>query len=180
MEEAVTKILEYIGEDPEREELKKTPGRVKEAYEYLTSGYDRDIEDELNGAVFEVDYDEMVLEKDVEVFSLCEHHMLPFYGKAHIAYIPDGKVIGLSKLPRIVDIYSRRLQMQERMTVQIADCIEEVLDPWGVAVVIDAFHLCMTMRGVQKQNAHTVTSSMLGGFRSDARTRSEFMELIND
>ncbi len=178
MEDIIRKLLIKIGEDPEREGLLNTPKRVGDSYEFLTSGYSRDIKKELNDALFSVNYDEMVLVKDIDMFSLCEHHLLPFFGKAHVAYIPKGKVIGLSKLPRIVEIFSRRLQVQERLTVEIANCIQELLNPWGVGVVIEALHLCMTMRGVQKQNALTVTSSMLGGFRKDARTRMEFMQLI--
>ncbi len=178
MEDLIKQLLVRLGEDPEREGLKKTPKRMADSLAFLTSGYNRKIEDELNGAVFSEDYDEMVLVKDIDVYSLCEHHLMPFFGKAHIAYIPEGKVIGLSKLPRIVEIFSRRLQVQERMTVQIANCVQELLNPWGVAVIVEAVHLCMSMRGVQKQNAVTVTSSMLGGFRKDARTRQELMELI--
>lgn len=171
-------ILNEIGEDPSREGLKRTPHRVAKAYEYLTQGYNKKIEDILNGAIFEEKYDEMVIVKDIDFYSMCEHHMLPFYGKVHIAYIPNGKIVGLSKLPRIVDAYARRLQVQERMTQQIADTIEEYLSPAGVAVVIEAYHMCMMMRGVEKQNSITTTSAMHGVFSEDTRTRSEFLNLI--
>ncbi|AFN75217.1 GTP cyclohydrolase I [Melioribacter roseus P3M-2] len=178
VENAVLTILNEIGEDPSREGLKRTPHRVAKAYEYLTQGYNKKIEDILNGAIFEEKYDEMVIVKDIDFYSMCEHHMLPFYGKVHIAYIPNGKIVGLSKLPRIVDAYARRLQVQERMTQQIADTIEEYLSPAGVAVVIEAYHMCMMMRGVEKQNSITTTSAMHGVFSEDTRTRSEFLNLI--
>ncbi len=176
--ELVRELLHQIGEDPEREGLLKTPDRFEKAIRYLTSGYDKDPKEILNGAVYEEPYDEMVAIRDIELFSLCEHHLLPFYGKCHVAYIPDGKLIGLSKIPRLVDVFARRLQVQERLTSQIANCLQEILKPQGVAVVIEAFHLCMAMRGVEKQHAFALTSSMLGVFRKDSRSRSEFMNLI--
>jgi GTP cyclohydrolase I len=179
LEEAVKDILTVIGEDPTREGLLRTPRRVAEAYELLTSGYKQDINKVLNGAVFTEKYDEMVIVKDIDFFSLCEHHMLPFYGKAHVAYIPNGKILGLSKIPRIVEVFARRLQVQERMTQQIAETFFEALEPDGVAVVIEARHLCMMMRGVEKQNSVATTSAMLGSFREDERTRNEFLKLIN-
>ena len=171
-------LLVSVGEDPKRQGLKRTPQRVQASYEYLTSGYKKNIKEVLNAAVFEEEYDEMVVMKDIEIYSLCEHHLLPFYGKCHIAYIPKGRIVGLSKMPRIVDVFARRLQVQERLTSQIANCLKEALDPLGVAVVIEALHLCMAMRGVEKQNATCVTSSMLGSFRTDRSTRMEFMNLI--
>ena len=177
--ELVIEILKEIGENPDREGLLKTPHRVAKSYEFLTSGYQKDISKVLNGAIFNEKYDEMVLVKNIDFYSLCEHHMLPFYGKIHIAYIPDGKIIGLSKIPRIVDIFSRRLQVQERMTQQIADTINEYLEPQGVAVVSEAFHMCMMMRGVQKQNSSATASAVHGIFKEDARTRSEFLNLIS-
>ena len=167
-----------MGEDPGRQGLRKTPRRVEASMKYLTSGYRTDIREVLNGAVFNEEYDEMVIMKDLDVYSLCEHHLLPFYGKCHVAYIPNGKIIGLSKMPRIVDIFARRLQVQERLTHQIADCLKEALNPHGVAVVIEALHLCRAMRGVEKQNATCVTGSMLGAFRNDRSTRMEFFNLI--
>jgi len=173
----VETILTEIGEDPEREGLLKTPKRVAKAYEYLTSGYNKDITKVLNGAIFSEDYDEMVLVRNIDFYSMCEHHMLPFFGKVHIAYIPDGKIVGLSKLPRIVEVFARRLQVQERMTKEIADTINEHLKPKGVAVVSEAYHMCMMMRGVQKQNSITTTSAFTGEFRN-AETRSEFLRLI--
>jgi GTP cyclohydrolase I len=178
MEGLIKKILEDLGEDPARAGLKKTPQRVKESLNYLTQGYRKDIKDILNGAVFEEKYDEMVIVKDIDLFSLCEHHLLPFFGRCHIAYIPKGKIIGLSKLPRVVEVFSKRLQVQERLTTQIADSINEAISPQGVAVVIEALHLCMVMRGVEKQNCKAVTSAMLGAFRSNKATRMEFMSLI--
>lgn len=171
-------ILQALGEDSEREGLKRTPERIEESLRFLTSGYKMSVADVLNGAIFEEQCDEMVLIKDIELYSLCEHHMLPFYGKCHVAYIPNGKIIGLSKVSRIVDIFMRRLQVQERLTNQIAESLMQSLSPKGVAVVIEAVHFCMTMRGVQKQNAVCVTSSLLGTFRSDRGTRMEFMNLI--
>lgn len=171
-------ILNEIGENPSREGLLKTPKRVARAYEYLTSGYHKDIHKVLNDAIFTEDYDEMVLVKDIDFYSMCEHHMLPFFGKVHIAYIPDGKIVGLSKLPRIVDVFARRLQVQERMTKEIAETISEYLKPKGVAVVSEAYHMCMMMRGVEKQNSSTTSSSMLGVFKDDPKTRLEFLSLI--
>src|SRR5512138_1594361 len=178
MEDLIRQLLAELGEDPAREGLARTPHRVAKSLAFLTSGYSADIDEVLNDALFTVDYNEMVIVKDIDFYSLCEHHILPFFGKCHVAYIPRHKVIGLSKIPRLVDIYARRLQIQERMTSQIADTIREKIDPLGVAVVVEATHLCMAMRGVEKQNSFAVTSSMLGTFRSDARTRSEFLELI--
>jgi GTP cyclohydrolase I len=171
-------VIEAIGEDPQRDGLLRTPERVEKALRFLTSGYTTDIKKIVNDAVFAVKYDEMVIVKDIEFFSLCEHHMLPFYGKVHIAYIAKDHVIGLSKLPRIVDAFARRLQIQERMTQQIAECIQETLDPQGVAVVAEAQHFCMMMRGVEKQHSGTVTSAMLGAFRKNKETRDEFLSLI--
>src|SRR5213595_1238932 len=178
MQDVIRRLLAEMGEDPSREGLLDTPKRVEKAYRFLTSGYDADIDRALNNALFTVDYSEMVIVKDVDFYSLCEHHLLPFFGKCHIAYIPTTKVIGLSKIPRLVDVFSRRLQVQERLTSQIADTISEKIAPLGVAVVIEATHLCMSMRGVQKQNSFAVTSAMLGAFRNNARTRMEFLELI--
>jgi GTP cyclohydrolase I len=175
---AVRSILESIGEDAERDGLKNTPLRVARMYEEILQGYHTDPDTLINGALFEVAYDEMVVVKDIEYYSLCEHHMVPFYGVAHVAYIPRGKVLGLSKIPRVVDMFARRLQVQERMTRQIADFLEEVLHPRGVAVVVEGAHLCSMMRGVRKANARMVTSAVLGGFKTDARTRSEFFEHI--
>ncbi len=178
IEELTRQLLSAIGENPGRQGLKLTPKRVETSFHYLTSGYHRDVREVLNGAVFDEEYDEMVIMKDIDIYSLCEHHLLPFYGKCHVAYIPQGKIIGLSKIPRIVDIFARRLQVQERLTHQVADCLKEALDPLGVAVIIEAVHLCMAMRGVEKQNATCVTSTMLGAFRSDRSTRMEFMNII--
>ncbi len=178
IEENVTSILEEIGEDPKREGLLRTPNRVAKAYKYFTKGYSEDVEKLLNNAVFNEHYDEMVIVKDIDFYSLCEHHMLPFFGKCHIAYIPKGKIVGLSKLPRMVEMYSRRLQVQERMTREIGDMINKVLKPKGVAVVTEASHLCMMMRGVEKQNSIALASCMLGNFKSDEKTRSEFLKLI--
>ena len=174
----IQELLLSFGEDPRRQGLLKTPARVEASLKYLTSGYQKDAKAVINAALFDEQYDEMVVMKDLDVFSLCEHHLLPFYGKCHIAYIPNGRIIGLSKMPRIVDIFARRLQVQERLTQQIADSLKESLSPHGVAVVIEAFHLCMAMRGVEKQNATCVTSAMLGVFRTDRSTRMEFMNLI--
>ncbi len=172
-------LIEAIGEDPARPGLLKTPMRVANAWMDLTAGYRVDLDQLLNGAVFEEDANEMIVVQDIEMYSLCEHHFLPFYGKCHVAYIPDGKIIGLSKLPRIVDAYAKRVQVQERLTTQIANAIQDLLQPLGVAVVIEAFHLCMMMRGVQKQNATTKTSTMLGHFRSNSKTRAEFLSILN-
>ena len=176
----VSDLLSEIGEDPKRDGLLNTPKRVAKAYEFFTSGYKKKIEEVLNNAVFDVKYDEMVLVKNIDFYSLCEHHMLPFYGKVHVAYIPDGKVLGLSKIPRIVEVFSRRLQVQERMTQQIADTIEEHLRPQGVAVVSEARHMCMMMRGVEKQNSSATASAVHGIFKEDPRTRSEFLNLISN
>ncbi|NBC85839.1 MAG: GTP cyclohydrolase I FolE [Bacteroidetes bacterium] len=173
----VEDVLSQLGEDPEREGLKKTPERVAKAYQFLTHGYSQDARAILEGALFEEAYDEMILVKDIELYSLCEHHMLPFYGKAHVAYIPDGRIVGLSKIPRTVEVFARRLQVQERLTMQIRDAIDDVLQPLGTAVVIEARHLCMMMRGAEKQNSMTTTSSMSGEFE-EHRTRAEFMRLI--
>jgi GTP cyclohydrolase I len=178
-EQIVHQMLEEIGEDPQREGLLRTPHRVAKAWGFLTSGYAKDIRKELNGAVFEEKYSEMVIIKDIDFFSTCEHHMLPFFGRAHVAYIPNGKIIGLSKIPRIVEVFSRRLQVQERMTQQIADTLYEALTPLGVGVVIEARHMCMMMRGVEKQNSAATTSAMLGVFRDDVKTRQEFLTLTN-
>ena len=178
IEAAVTRILTEIGEKPERDGLQKTPARVAAAMRFFTKGYSEDPLETLNNALFDVDYDEMVLVKDIDFYSLCEHHMVPFFGRAHVGYIPDGKVVGLSKIPRLVDMFARRLQVQERFTMQVASIIEDVLRPKGVAVVVEAKHLCMVMRGVEKQNSFAITSSMRGVFNSDPKTRSEFMELI--
>ena len=175
----VETLLSEIGENPEREGLLNTPDRVAKAYKFLTKGYNEKIEDVLNGAVFNEKYDEMVLVKNIDFYSLCEHHVLPFYGKVHIAYIPDGKIVGLSKIPRIVEVFSRRLQVQERMTQEIADTINKYLEPQGVAVVSEAYHMCMMMRGVEKQNSSATASAVHGIFKEDARTRAEFMNLIS-
>jgi len=175
----VKDLLNEIGEDPKREGLLETPRRVAGAYEFLNSGYQMNVEEVMNQAVFNEKYDEMVLVKNIDFYSLCEHHMLPFYGKVHVAYIPDGKIIGLSKIPRLVEVFSRRLQVQERMTQEIADTLENYLQPKGVAVVAEAFHMCMMMRGVQKQNSSATTSAVHGVFKEDARTRSEFINLIS-
>jgi len=180
IKELIEELLVQIGEDPNREGLRKTPERFEKAIRFLTGGYTKDVREVLNGAIFQEPYDEMVLLKDIELFSLCDHHLLPFYGKCHVAYIPNGRLIGLSKIPRIVDLFARRLQIQERLTSQIANCLQEALQPKGVGVVIEAFHLCVAMRGVEKQHAFAVTSSMLGAFRTDQRTRLEFMNLIRD
>jgi len=178
LEQHVRAILQEIGEDPERDGLQRTPHRVAKSLRFLTKGYEQDPDTLLNGALFEVTYDEMVLVKDIGFYSQCEHHMLPFFGRAHVGYIPNGKVVGLSKIPRLVEMFGRRLQVQERMTQEVAETIEEVLRPKGVGVVIEAVHLCMMMRGVEQQNSFTITSSLKGAFQDDAKTRSEFMELI--
>jgi GTP cyclohydrolase I len=172
-------MIVSLGEDPEREGLRRTPERFEKALRFLTSGYAQDPEKLLNGAMFAVCYDEMVVVKDIEMYSLCEHHMLPFFGKCHVAYIPNKRVVGLSKIPRLVNMYARRLQIQERLTSQIAHAIEDRLDPQGVGVIIEARHLCMVMRGVEKQNSKAVTSAMLGVFRENKETRDEFLSLVN-
>ncbi len=177
--EGVVSTLEAIGEDSGREGLQKTPKRVAKAMLFLTQGYAQSAADILKSAVFKESYDEMILVKDIELFSLCEHHMVPFFGKAHVAYIPNGKIVGLSKIARVVDVFARRLQVQERLTIQIREAIEKALDPQGVAVIIEATHLCMVMRGVQKQNSITTTSSMSGPFLEKTHTRAEFLRLIN-
>ena len=176
--ELIRQLLINLGEDPRREGLARTPERMENALEEMLQGHKQTVEEVVGHGVFAADCSEMVVVKDIEFYSLCEHHMLPFYGRVHVAYIPDGRIIGLSKLPRIVDVFARRLQVQERMTVQIAQAIQDVLAPKGVGVVADASHLCMMMRGVQKQNSSTMTSCLLGSFRSDARTRTEFLGLV--
>ena len=175
----IENILHAIGEDPKREGLLKTPDRVEKSLKFLTSGYEVDIDQLVNDALYSENYDEMVIVKNIDFYSLCEHHMLPFFGKCHVAYLPNGKIIGLSKVPRLVDAYGRRLQVQERLTTQIAHCIEDIVKPTGVGVVIEATHLCMSMRGVEKQNSYTTTSSMLGSFKKDPRTRAEFLSLLS-
>jgi GTP cyclohydrolase I len=179
MTDLVRQLLAALGEDPDREGLAETPRRVEKSLRFLTSGYRADVDEIINGALFNVSYNEMVMVRDIDMYSLCEHHLLPFFGKCHVAYIPDGKVIGLSKIPRVVDVFARRLQVQERLTTQIAETLMEKLKPLGVAVVIEATHLCMAMRGVEKQNSVTVTSAMRGVFHQDPRTRAEFLELIH-
>jgi GTP cyclohydrolase I len=178
MQEIIRQLLAELGEDPSREGLLDTPKRVEKAMKFLTSGYAADVDAILNNALFSVDYNEMVIVRDIDFYSLCEHHLLPFYGKCHVAYIPQGRVLGLSKIPRLVEIFARRLQIQERLTNQIAETLRQKVDPLGVAVVMEATHLCMSMRGVEKQNSFAATSAMLGVFREDARTRMDFLELI--
>ena len=178
IDDLVAKILKELGEDVRREGLERTPERVAKALKFLTSGYETDLKDVFNDALFVEDYDEMVVVKDIDVMSLCEHHLLPFIGKCHVAYLPGKKIVGLSKIPRLVEMFSRRLQVQERLTTQIAQTLQDALQPRGVAVVIEAVHLCMVMRGVEKQNSKAVTSAMLGAFRNRPETRAEFMELI--
>ncbi len=178
LERLINDFLKELGEDPAREGLERTPQRVAKAFKYLTSGYGQDVHAVLNEALFTEEYDEMVVVKDIDFYSLCEHHLLPFFGKCHIAYMPSNKIVGLSKIPRLVEMFSRRLQVQERLTTQIAQTINEVLQPRGVAVVMEALHMCMLMRGVEKQNSKAVTSAMLGAFRERPETRAEFMELI--
>ena len=178
MQDLIRQLLAELGEDPSREGLLRTPQRVEKALKFLTSGYDADIDAVLNDALFTVDYSEMVIVKDIDFYSLCEHHLLPFFGKCHVAYIPQRHVIGLSKIPRLVDVFARRLQVQERMTNQIAETIRQKVNPLGVAVVCEGTHLCMSMRGVEKQNSFAVTSAMLGAFQENARTRMEFLELV--
>ncbi len=174
----VESMLKELGEDPGRDGLERTPLRVAAAMRFFTSGYDQDPVAILNNALFEVSYDEMVVVKDIDFYSLCEHHMIPFFGRIHVGYVPNGKVVGLSKIPRLVEMLSRRLQVQERLTTQVAEAVEQVLEPKGVAVIAEAIHLCMMMRGIQQQNASAITSSMRGAFKSDSKTRSEFMDLI--
>ena len=176
----VRRMLQLIGEDPDRDGLRRTPERFEKALRFLTSGYQQDPGKLLNGAMFSACYDQMVLVKDIEIYSLCEHHLLPFFGKCHVAYIPDKKVVGLSKIPRLVNMFARRLQIQERLTSQIASAIQQSISPLGVGVVVQARHLCMVMRGVEKQNSQTVTSAMLGSFRENAQTREEFLSLIRE
>ncbi len=178
MQDIIRELLGAMGENPTREGLVDTPKRVEQSLRFLTSGYAADVDEVLNNALFAVDYNEMVIVKDIDFYSLCEHHLLPFFGKCHVAYIPNGKVVGLSKIPRLVDVFSRRLQVQERLTNQIAGTIRDKIQPLGVAVVTEATHLCMSMRGVERQNSVAVTSAMLGAFRDDARTRAEFLDLI--
>jgi GTP cyclohydrolase IA len=179
-QELLRELLLRLGEDPDRDGLRRTPERMQKALEYLTKGYQQDPTAVLQGALFEVSYDEMVIVKDIEMFSLCEHHLLPFFGKVHVAYIPNGRVLGLSKIPRLVDIFARRLQVQERLTVQIAETIQEAIQPQGVGVVVEARHLCVMMRGVEKQHSAAVTSHMLGSFRNSDKTREEFLSLIRN
>jgi len=179
IEKLIHELLIQIGEDPNREGIKKTPERVAKAWQFLAKGYEQNLDKIINNAIFSEDYDEMVTVKDIDFFSLCEHHMLPFFGKAHVAYIPDGKIIGLSKVPRIIEMFSRRLQVQERMTQQIAETLNDVLNPKGVAVVLEGEHMCMQMRGVEKQNSYATTSAMTGRFRADSRTREEFLNIIS-
>jgi GTP cyclohydrolase I len=174
----IEQLLKELGEDAQREGLEKTPERVEKALRYLTSGYEKDVKDVLNDALFVEDYDEMVIVKDIDFFSVCEHHLIPFFGRCHVAYMPRHKIVGLSKIPRLVEMFSRRLQVQERLTTQIATTLNEALEPRGVAVVVEAIHLCMLMRGVEKQNSKAITSAMLGAFRDRPETRAEFMELI--
>ena len=178
LEGLVHTMLKELGEDPGRDGLERTPARVARSLRTFTAGYAQDPSEVLQGALFDVSYDEMVLVRDIDFYSLCEHHLLPFFGRVHIGYIPNGKVVGLSKLPRVVEIFARRLQVQERLTTQLAETIEDVLSPRGVGVVVEAIHLCMMMRGVEKQNSSAITSSMRGAFQNDSKTRSEFMELI--
>lgn len=180
MEERLREIIEMLGEDPRRQGLERTPRRVARSLRFLTSGYQQDLDEVLNGAMFDVTYDEMVIVRDIEIFSLCEHHLLPFFGRCHVAYIPNKKVIGLSKIPRVVDVFARRLQIQERLTQQIAETLMEKINPRGIGVIIEARHLCMIMRGVEKQNSVAVTSHMLGVFREEQRTRDEFLTLVRE
>ena len=178
VENLIENLLKEIGEDPSREGLLKTPSRVAKSWEYLSKGYHQDLQTLINEAVFKEDYDQMVVVKDIEFYSMCEHHLLPFFGRAHIAYIPDGKIIGLSKIPRMVDMFARRLQVQERMTNEVASTLNDALSPKGVAIIIEAQHMCMQMRGVEKRYSYMSTSSMLGIFRTDSKTRKEFLDLI--
>ena len=176
---AVRKQLELLGEDPAREGLLRTPARVARSLQWLTRGYGESVDKVVGEAIFKDEHDSMIMVRDIELYSMCEHHMLPFFGKAHVAYIPNGRIIGLSKLPRIVDVFARRLQVQERLTEQVAEALTDILQPRGVGVVIEAYHLCMMMRGVEKQNSKTITSALLGTFRTDAKTRDEFLRLAN-
>ncbi len=178
MEELVEEQLRRMGEDPDRESLRATPRRVGESLDFLTRGYEMSVEEAIGDGIFDESHDSMVLVKDIEIYSLCEHHLLPFFGKAHVAYIPDGRILGLSKVPRVVDVFARRLQIQERLTEQVAQAIQDALEPRGVGVVVEAYHLCMMMRGVEKQNSKTITSAVRGNFRSDPRTRDEFLGLV--
>src|SRR5687767_9732011 len=178
-QELVRRLLQGLGEDPERPGLQRTPERVEKSLRWLTQGYELTVADAIGHAVFDEDHHNMVLVRDIEMYSLCEHHLLPFFGKVHVAYIPNGRIVGLSKLPRVVDVFARRLQVQERLTEQIAEAIDDVLSPLGVGVVIEAYHLCMMMRGVEKQNSRTITSALRGVFRDDARTREEFLSLAH-
>ncbi|MDE1155484.1 MAG: GTP cyclohydrolase I FolE [Acidobacteriaceae bacterium] len=178
MQQIYAELLSRVGEDPTRDGLLRTPERMEKAMAFLTKGYHQTVEEVLHEALFDVDYDEMVIVKDIEFYSLCEHHLLPFFGRAHVAYVPNGKVLGLSKLPRIVDVFARRLQVQERLTQQIAEAVQEAVNPQGVGVVLEAEHLCMMMRGVEKQRSSTVTSSMLGVFKTQLQTRNEFLSLV--
>jgi GTP cyclohydrolase I len=178
-ETLVREMLEQIGEDPNREGLQRTPNRVEASLKWLTRGYGMDVEAVIGDGIFHEKHESMICVRDIEIYSLCEHHMLPFYGKAHVAYLPDGKIVGLSKIPRVVEVFARRLQVQERLTDQVADALCRVLKPLGVGVVIEAYHLCMMMRGVEKQNSKTVTSALRGAFRDDAKTRDEFLRLVH-
>ena len=178
-EELVHEMLTLLGENPERDGLKRTPARVASSLQWLTRGYQMSVEDVIGDAVFEEKHENMILVRDIEIYSLCEHHLLPFFGRAHVAYLPNGKIVGLSKIPRVVEVFARRLQVQERLTDQVADALCAVLAPLGVGVVIEAYHLCMMMRGVEKQNSKTITSALRGTFRSDARTRDEFLRLVH-
>ena len=175
----VHEMLEQLGEDPQREGLRQTPARVEASLKWLTRGYGMDVEEVVGDAVFQETHESMICVRDIEIYSMCEHHMLPFFGRAHVAYLPSGKIVGLSKIPRVVEVFARRLQVQERLTDQVAEALCRVLDPLGVGVVIEAYHLCMMMRGVEKQNSKTVTSSLRGAFRDDAKTRDEFLRLVH-
>ena len=175
----VQEMLEQLGEDPQREGLRQTPARVEASLKWLTRGYGMDVEEVVGDAVFQETHESMICVRDIEIYSMCEHHMLPFFGRAHVAYLPSGKIVGLSKIPRVVEVFARRLQVQERLTDQVAEALCRVLDPLGVGVVIEAYHLCMMMRGVEKQNSKTVTSSLRGAFRDDAKTRDEFLRLVH-
>jgi GTP cyclohydrolase I len=178
-ERLVRRELELLGEDPDREGLRRTPRRVARSLTWLTKGYETDVRDVVGDALYEDPHDNMIMVRDIELYSMCEHHLIPFYGRAHVAYIPDGRIVGLSKLPRVVDVFARRLQVQERLTEQIAQALTDILEPKGVGVVVEAYHLCMMMRGVQKQNSKTITSALRGAFRDDAKTRDEFLRLAH-